>query len=101
MASNSSLALKLSSITSKSKEEHQAELNYVIRNLFLRRDLDNWLVILKGQRMGKVPNLISLSSLDLENLSCTLPSKETLKLIIANSSYFQRIHQNLKVRTQE
>ena len=37
-------------------------------------------MILKEQRIRKVLDLASLSVIDLENLSCTSPSKEILKL---------------------
>ena len=78
--SNSSLPLNSSSIIRKSKEEHKVELDYVIRTLFLRRDADKLPVILKEQRTRKVFDLVSLRTIDLENLSCTSSSEETLKL---------------------
>ena len=53
----------------KSKEEPQAELNYVVKTLFLRRDSDCLPVILKEQRIRKVLDLVSLGLVDLENLS--------------------------------
>ena len=37
-------------------------------------------MILKEQRIGKVLDLFSLTTLDLEHLSCTLLRKEILKL---------------------
>ena len=64
----------------KSKEEHQAELDYIVRTLFLRKDSDNLSSILRKERITKVVDLISLGISDLENISCTLTSKETLKL---------------------
>ena len=64
----------------KSKEEHQAKLDCVIRTLFLRRDSDNLLVILNEQRIRKVIDLVSLNMVEIENLSCTSINKETLKL---------------------
>ena len=38
------------------------------------------MIILKKERIRKVTNLLSLSTLNLENLGFTLPSKESLKL---------------------
>jgi len=37
-------------------------------------------MMLKGQRIRKVLDLISLSTCDVQNLSCTSPSKAILKL---------------------
>ena len=64
----------------KSKEEHQAKLNYIVRTLFIRNDLGNLLSIFKKERIRKVINLLSLTISDLENLGYALPSKETSKL---------------------
>ena len=64
----------------KSKEEHQAELDHIVRTLFLRKDSGNLSSILKKERITKVADLLSLGTSDLENLSCTSTSKETLKL---------------------
>ena len=64
----------------KSKEEHQAKLNHIVKTLFLRRDSDKLLIAFKEQRMRKFLDLVSLSTYDIQNLSCTLPSKEILKL---------------------
>ena len=64
----------------KSKEEYQAEFDYVVRTLFLRKDLGNLLSILKKKRAKKAMSLLSLRTLDLENLSCTLPSKRNFEI---------------------
>ena len=64
----------------KSKEEHQAKLDCIVKTLFLRRDSDYLPMILKALSIRKVLDLVSLSVIDLENLSCTSPSKEILKL---------------------
>ena len=64
----------------RSKEKHEAELDYVIRTLFLRRDSDRLPIIFKGKRIRKVLDLFSLSTSGMQNLSCTLSSKEILNL---------------------
>ena len=64
----------------KSKEEYQAELDYVVKTLLLIRDSDYLPMILKEERIRKFLGLMSLSILDLENLSFTLTNKENMKL---------------------
>ena len=53
MALNFSFVFYSSSIMRKSKEKHQAELDSVVKTLFLRRDPDCLPVILKEQRIRK------------------------------------------------
>ena len=88
----------------KSIEEFQAELDYVTRTLFLRGDSSNLLIIIKEERIIKVLDLFSISALDLENLSFTLPSKEILKLDpyeIGLTVIFKRNHPNPEIKSQE
>ena len=49
----------------KTRAKCLEELNYIV-NLFLRIDLDNMPKILKGQRISKIIDLLSLGTLDLE-----------------------------------
>ena len=64
----------------KCKEEYQAELDHIVKTLFSRSDSDRLTTALKEERIRKVLNLISLSTYNVQNLSCTSPSKEILKL---------------------
>ena len=46
--------------TSKLREEKAAELNYVLRILFLRRESHNLYLVIKSNRCMSIINLITL-----------------------------------------
>ena len=62
------------------KEEYQVELDCIAKTMFLRRDSNRLLLIMKEQRIRKFFDLVSLSTSNMKNLSCTSSSKEILKL---------------------
>ena len=49
----------------KRKEEYQAELDHIVKTLFLRRDSDRLPPLIKDQRIRKVLDLVSLSTHDM------------------------------------
>ena len=52
--------------TSKSREEKASELNYVLRTLFLRRESDNFYLVVKSNRCKSIIDLITLVAINSE-----------------------------------
>ena len=53
----------------KTRAKCLEELDYIIKNLFLRIDSDNMPKALKEKRISKIIDLLSLGTPDLEKLS--------------------------------